>query len=183
MPGHRCSCWHFSGLALLLALAVALPWLPAAVHAQRPLRTDPIYLPGWNQVGGPPNSNFGNAEALFSWNAAGQTYVDATGGSRVISSAPPTCSGYWAYFPAARDVSLPVVGGPGATASCSLQAGWNLIGNPFSSAAPISASASVTAFHWNPTTSAYEIVSVVPVGASVWIYNDGSLPTVTLTST
>jgi hypothetical protein len=140
--------------------------------------TQQIYPPGYNMVGGPPGSNFGQAEALFTYDPATGTYGAA--GSTNISSAAPTCVGYWAYFASATTVSLPVTSKAGDTATCSLQEGWNLVGNPFGSAANLPAG--VTAYHYNPASQAYDLVTQIPLGGSVFIFEAGP-NTVMLTAT
>jgi hypothetical protein len=137
------------------------------------------YPPGWNQIGGPPNSNFGVAEAVFSYDPVAGTYTNATASAGNLSSAAPSCTGYWAYFAAAMVVSLPASNQTGQSVTCNLQAGWNLVGNPFST--PATLPSGVTAYHWNGTS--YDTVGTVPVGGSVWVYNDGTLGTVKLTAT
>lgn len=138
-----------------------------------------VYAPGWQQVGGPPGSNFSVAEALFSWDAGAQAYTNATASAGNISSAAPGCTGYWAYFAAAMAVGLPATSKAGDTATCTLVAGWNLVGNPFAS--PAKLPSGVTAYHWNGTS--YDTVGLIPTGGSVWVYNDGTLNSLTLTAT
>jgi hypothetical protein len=138
-----------------------------------------VYAPGWQQIGGPPGSNFSVVEALFSYDAASQSYTNATAAAGNLSSAAPGCTGYWGYFAAAMAVGLPATSQSGQTAACTLAAGWNLVGNPFSTPAKIASG--VTAYHWNGTS--YDTVGVIPTGGSVWVYNDGTLGTLTLTAT
>lgn len=135
------------------------------------------YGPGWNQVGGPAGSNFGVAEALFDYNSTAGTYTDVTATSTNISSAPPNCTGYWAYFANAVSVSLPVTNNA-TPATCTVSKGWVLLGNPFTT--PATLPAGVTAYHWNGT--AYVVTNQIPVGGSVWVDNTaGTLTTVVLT--
>lgn len=136
-----------------------------------------VYPPGWQQVGGPAGSNFSVAEALFTWDPTAGAYTNATASAGNVTSAGPACTGYWAYFAAAMSISLPATTASGTTQTCTLQKGWNLVGDPFGGAATIQSG--VTAFHWNGTS--YDTVGVIPLGGSVWIYNDGTLNTVTLT--
>ena len=137
------------------------------------------YGPGWNQIGGPPNSNFGVAEALFSWDAVAGNYVNASASAGSLSSAAPGCTGYWAYFAAPMVVSLPATSHSGDTAVCTLAAGWNLVGNPF--ATPAALPSGVQGYHWNGTS--YDLVGQIPVGGSLWIFNDGTHNSLTLTAT
>jgi hypothetical protein len=140
-----------------------------------------LYNAGYNQVGGPPNSNFSAAEALYAYSPTTNTYTSATASAGNLSSAAPSCTGYWAYFSGITAVNLPVPANAaaGQTAACTLASGWNLVGNPFAS--PARLPANVTAYHFNGT--GYDVVGLIPTGGAVWIYNDGTLNTVTLTST
>jgi hypothetical protein len=138
-----------------------------------------VYAPGWQQIGGPAGSNFSVVEALFSWDAGAQTYGNATASAGNISSAAPGCTGYWGYFAAAMAVSLPATSKSGDTAVCTLKSNWNLVGNPFGT--PATLPSGVTAFHWNGTS--YDTVNVIPTGGSVWIFNGGTLNSLTLTAT
>jgi hypothetical protein len=134
---------------------------------------------GWNMVGAPNGSNFQAAEAMVRWDRAGQRYVDVAATKTNIGSDTPECTGYWAYFPAAVAVTLPSPTRGGETRNCGLSAGWNLVGNPYSHIALLPTG--VTAYHWNTTAQAYEILDRIPVGASVWIYETASA-VVTLTA-
>jgi hypothetical protein len=137
-----------------------------------------LYSPGYQQVGGPSGSNFGVAEAVFSYDSAANTYTNVSASSTALSSAPPACTGYWAYFAAPAAVNLPATSKPGDTATCTLAAGWNLVGNPFASAAALPTG--TTAYHWNGTT--YDVVGQIPLGGAVWIFS-AAAGTVTLTAT
>jgi hypothetical protein len=141
-----------------------------------PTTTQQLYPPGYSQVGGPAGTNFGSAEAVFAYNAASNSYTPVS--STNISSAPPTCQGYWAYFASAASVAITVTSHAGDTATCNLAAGWNLVGDPFGSTALLSAG--VTAYHWNGT--AYDTVTAIPLGGAVWIYETAAA-SVTLTAT
>jgi hypothetical protein len=141
-----------------------------------------LYGAGYNQIGGPPNSNFSSAEAVYLWNPAnGGSFSAVTSSDQNLSSAAPACLGYFAYFAAITAVTLPATSHSGDTASCTLPAGWNLVGNPF--ATPAKLPANVTAYHYDPATGLYSVVGAIPAGGAVWIYNDGTLNTVVLTAT
>jgi hypothetical protein len=137
-----------------------------------------LYSPGYQQVGGPAGSNFGVAEAVFSYSSASNSYTNVSASSTALSSAAPACTGYWAYFAAPASVTLPASSKPGDTATCTLAAGWNLVGNPFASAAALPSG--TTAYHWNGTS--YDVVGQIPLGGAVWIYS-AAAGTVTLTAT
>lgn len=137
-----------------------------------------IYTPGYNMVGGPAGSNFGSAEAVFSYDNATNAYVNQTASESSLSSAAPACTGYFAYFASATTVNLPATSKAGDTATCTLAAGWNLIGNPFASAAVLPSG--TTAYHYNGST--YDVVGSIPVGGAVYIYNSGAATTITLTA-
>lgn len=141
-----------------------------------PTSTQQLYPPGYNMVGGPAGTNFGVAEAVFSYSPTAGTYSPVS--STNISSNAPTCQGYFAYFASAAAVPIAVTSTAGQTVTCNLQAGWNLVGNPFGSAALLPAG--VTAYHFNGTT--YDLVSAIPLGGAVYIFEPAAA-TVTLTAT
>ncbi|MGH2412061.1 MAG: hypothetical protein ACRDGS_17095, partial [Chloroflexota bacterium] len=136
-----------------------------------------LYPPGYNMIGGPPGSNFGQAEAIFSYDPTAGTYGNATASESSISSAAPSCTGYYAYFASATSVSLNVTSHTGDTAACALKAGWNLVGNPFGT--PAALPTGTIAYHFNGTT--YDVVSAIPVGGAVFIY-EAADATLTLTA-
>ncbi len=143
-------------------------------------QTTVLYGPGYNQIGGPSGSNFSMAEAVFSYNATTGAYANATAAAANLSSAAPSCTGYFAYFAAATAVNLPSTSQAGNTAACTLSPGFNLVGNPFGSAATIQSG--FTAYHFNGTS--YDVTQTIPVGGSVFLYNPNtSSTTVTLTAT
>lgn len=116
---------------------------------------------GWAMVGGPAGSNF----------PASTLYIYA--GTGYIASGPTVadpCHGLWAYFSAPEVVEFPVVayGTPGSVsqAQCALQAGWNLVGNPFSASAMLPMD--VIGYLWNG--AGYDRVNVVGIGRAVWIF-------------
>jgi hypothetical protein len=141
-----------------------------------PTTTQQVYGPGYQQVGGPAGTNFGAAEAVFAYNSTSNSYTPVSATN--VSSAPPICQGYWAYFANAASVSIPVTSKAGDTATCNLAAGWNLVGNPFASNALLPAG--TTAYHWNGT--AYDTVSAIPLGGAVWIFETAAT-SITLTAT
>lgn len=117
-----------------------------------------VYAPGWNMVGGPPSTSFAQATERDVYDNGSYTPVPAT--------VTNPCAGMWAYFTDPAVVPLQTSVGPSAT--CPLAAGWNLVGNPFSGNAAVPAG--TVAYHWNPDTTRYDVVSSIPPGASVWIY-------------
>jgi len=129
-----------------------------------------IYTPGYNMVGGPPNSNFSSVEAVFSYSPTTNSYSNVTASAANLSSAAPACTGYFAYFAAATSVNIPATSKPGDTAACTLAPGWNLIGNPFAS--PATVPTGTTAYHFNG--SGYDVVGQIPVGGAVYIFNSGT---------
>lgn len=146
-------------LATIVALAAFLSLTPSAT-AQTTGSTV-TYAAGWNMAGGPTGTSFAPAAYFYSWQNG--AYVDVT------SRAATACQGYWAYFNNPTSVVLPATQ-PVATQACPLLTGWNLIGNPFGVDAVLPAG--VTAYHWNPQRSAYDIVSSLHPGEAVWVYGD-----------
>lgn len=152
------------GLIVLLVLAGAAT--PVNAQAAPAVGT---YQPGWNMVGGPPGTSFAGAVALYAWQ----------GGAYVSPSSPvaTACVGYWAYFNAAT--AIPLAASTATTQTCPLSSGWNLVGNPFTSATTLPSG--TTAFIWNTVTGAYLPVTSIGPGQSAWIYASAA-GTVTLTS-
>lgn len=110
-------------------------------------------------VGGPPGTNFSAATILWAYGPNG--YFTPTSG--VVGA----CEGLWAYFPTPVSVSLDQTA-VGPTATCPLQEGWNLLGNPFAGAAQLPSG--TVAYHWNNNRGGYDVVNTIPVGGSVWVY-------------
>ena len=138
-------------MALLLPMAA-----PANASVSQPVA---VYPAGWNMVGGPSGTDFGSAGALFAYQSGGYVMIS----DRL--AAP--CQGYWAYYFDTRTVPLPA--DQSTTRSCSLQSGWNLVGNPFDEIVQLPAG--TIAYFWNPTTQAYVSASSIQPGAAVWIYS------------
>ena len=116
---------------------------------------------------------------MFSYSAATGQYTNSTASDASLSSAPPACMGYYAYFASAAAVNLNVSSKSGDTAVCTLAPGFNLIGNPFGSAAQLPSG--TTAYHFNGTT--YDVVSLIPVGGAAFVYNSSTTSTtITLTA-
>lgn len=151
-------------LVFAVAAAIVAFGSPFGVSAQTSTLTVQ-YAAGWNMAGGPPGSNFSVAASIAAYGPSGYftPTPDQIGG----------CSGFWAYFLAPTNVSLPTTS-TSPTASCTLQTGWNLLGNPFSGMAELPPG--VTAFHWNPSASRYDTVATIPTGGSVWVYSAASFP-------
>lgn len=141
-------CW------LLLMGLVAVPAL-----AQTSGTVTVTYAAGWNMAGGPPGTDLSPAVSLNAFQSGGY--------SMPASARTETCVGYWAYFNSVTRVTLaPSL--PGPTQSCPVQAGWNLVGNPFDSPAALP---SVTAYWWDPTVGRYVSVNAIPTGGAAWIYS------------
>lgn len=139
----------------------AAPWGPPT----GPI--NPMYNPGWNMVGGPAGSTLPTATAVYTF--ANGAYIPAG------REMPAGCAGYWAFFPALTAASLNISEATYAAVqsrqpvTCGLQAGWNLIRNPYVDVVQIPAG--VTAFYWLTSESRYEATDLMRVGASVWIYS------------
>jgi hypothetical protein len=143
-------------LCLVTAIAVATP-----VHAQtQVVPVDAVqYQPGLNMIGGPPDTDFSPALALFAYGSGG--YV--TPPSKVAAF----CAGYWAYFQ--TQVTITLAPAPTTSSvSCALQAGYNLVSNPFHQ--DVTLPSGTTAFYWDPTRLAYSAVTAIPVGGAAWVY-------------
>lgn len=149
-----------AGRLLIAAATICLAVL--AIHpaaAQTSPSAVGIYAAGWNMVGGPPGTAFTGATAFYAYGPGGYVTISAP-------TAGTNCQGYWADFPVATTIRLPLSIGP--VQDCSLAAGWNLVGNPFSG--PAALPPDLTAYHWNPAKGAYDIVNTIPTGGAVWVY-------------
>lgn len=143
---------------------------PGPAPAPAPLTVPASFQSGWVQVGGPATTDFSAANALYSYDPAAGVYSDITGSRGNISSATPACTGYWAYFTSPVVITVAVTSHAGDTSTCALARGWNMVGNPFGSAASLPPG--TTAYSW--TGSAYAVVTSIPVGGAVWIANTGA---------
>jgi hypothetical protein len=126
------------------------------------------YPSAYSIVGGPAGTDFSSAAAFYTY-ANGQYTAPS-------SKSATGCTGYWAYFVDPVNVALPLSLGP--TQDCALQAGWNMVGDPFSGAAALPPG--VTGWYWNHDRRAYDQVSVIPPGGSVFV-NSATGGTITLT--
>lgn len=145
-------------IALLLALASLL--LPAEARAQTSGQV--VYYPaGWNMIGAPPGTNLSPAETLDLYTSSGYAAPS--------SSTASLCAGMWAYFP--RLTAVPFTSTPplAATITCTLQAGWTLVANPYLDGAVLIGGA--TGYLWDPEEGTYVVVTEIPLGASIWVYS------------
>ncbi|MBV9281635.1 MAG: hypothetical protein JOZ41_16265 [Chloroflexi bacterium] len=146
-----------SAVALAVALVSAL--VPGSTRAAQ---TAVQYAPGWNLVGGPPGTDLSSAEALFVY----RTGAYATAGG----TATTVCQGYWAYFPAPTVVTLAPAAD--ATQTCTLQAGWTMVGNPLDQ--PAALPPSLDAAAWDPISGRYVRPTAIPPGGAIWVYSSGA---------
>jgi hypothetical protein len=145
-------------LVLALGFIAALSGAQAVRADVPPLTAS--YVAGWNMVGGPPGTDLSSASILETWTSS-QYVIPPV-------SITQACQGYWAYFQQPTTVTLPSSSGP--TQTCALQAGWNIVGNPFSGQAQLPPG--MVAWYWNPSRGAYDNVTAIPPGGSVWIISD-----------
>jgi hypothetical protein len=117
------------------------------------------YSPGWNLVGGPAGMDFSSAEGLFVYRDG--AYAPA--GAATASA----CAGYWAYFPTFSTLNLPFTAD--AARTCSLQAGWTLVGDPFDD--PAALPFGTVAFAWDPAAQGYTPATMIPAGRAVWVWS------------
>src|SRR5438128_6415963 len=88
---------------VVLGIALAL----GAMTVDHSRADTPItYHAGWNLVGAPEGTRYGGAEGpLYTLQPQDDAYEALPPGSRAVAG-----YGYWAYFPLARTVQLPVGG-------------------------------------------------------------------------
>lgn len=166
------------GLIASLSVLAALPGFGAGQASAAPAaQAGPT---GYSMVGAPTGSNFDRAEKLWAWVRVTQQYADITDTRTAVSSDAHDCPGYWAYFPTIVTVTFPAVSHTGDHHTCALSAGWNLVGNPFGSAASLPSS--VIAYGWDARRGTYVPSAGIPVGGSVFIYEPVET-TITLTAT
>lgn len=140
---------------LLVAGSIGL----GGAHAQT--QTVPAavqYQVGWNMLGVPPGTGLAAAQALYVYGPSGYTSASSPAGAG--------CTGYWAYFskPAAE---ITLANSASTAQTCQLQAGWNLLGNPFPTAASLPAG--IIGYYWDASGRLYAAVHFIPAGAAVWI--------------
>lgn len=143
---------------IIVAFMLALAALPSLADAQ----STPVtasYPAGYNMVGGPTGTVFSGATLLEGY-AAGNYFV-------APSPVAAACVGYFAFFVDPTTITIPP--SPETSRYCSLQAGWNIVGNPFSAAATLPSG--VLAYYLSPASGTYAHVTTIPPGGAVWIYS------------
>ncbi|MGH2442740.1 MAG: hypothetical protein ACRDFX_06215 [Chloroflexota bacterium] len=149
-----------TALAVIATLVIAVGTGIPRAHASTSIVT--AYAPGWNMLGAPAGTDLSFAVSLYIYN--GTAYVHPG------STTAVTCQGYWAYFPVSAHLSLNGTPPTTATTTCTLQPGYTMVGNPYD--VPAALPTGTTAFYWNTSTSQYDSVTSIPVGAAVWIYSN-----------
>jgi len=162
---------------LVVCCSIALRGKTALAVSSHVGALQPTYPPGWSMVGGPAGSGF-NAAALL------EVYTPK-GYEAMASRTVNPCEGFWAFFATASEAYLNLsaeelaASQSGHTYSCSLGAGWNLVGNPFADVAQLPPG---EVGYWrDPSNAGYEVRSDVPLGGAVWIYSS-TVSAVTLTA-
>jgi len=135
---------------------------PTAVTPLPSGYTTYIYEAGWNMIGAPAGTTFAGAVAVYAYVSGAYVATD----NRILG-----CQGSWAYFASPTAVSFDINGpnGPGYTSQCSLQAGWNLVSDPFYWRALLPPG--VSGYWWNPEKQAYIAVDSMEMGQSIWMYS------------
>ena len=131
------------------------------------------YPAGWNLVGGPSGTiESGAAGALYTYQAGDSNYESSTPSTPL--QAP---KGYWAYFPTAATVMLPVV--TAQTGQATLPANqFIMVGNPTDSTVSLSGADIVDTF--TPATNSYTVTTgaaTLAPGQGAWVFshNGGTL--------
>ncbi len=93
---------------------------------------------------------------LFGWN--GSSYVSTT--------TPTAWQGYWCKTSSAQTVSMHAASGPHTT---TLTGGWNLIGNPMSSAATLTLPSGRAAFAYDAAARTYVSTTTLTFGQGAWV--------------
>lgn len=147
-----------SRITLVVSMILVTAGMSASVASAQSTVTV-SYAPGWNMVGAPAGTVLPGASSVDAYTANG--YVSLPGATT------SGCQGYWAYFATSTSIALPIA--TGSTQTCSLQSGWNLLGDPFSDA--VALPAGLSGFHWNPATGAYDVVTSISPGMAIWLYS------------
>jgi hypothetical protein len=149
-----------AGMSFLVALFL-LGWSPAALSAKPATRSIP-FSSGWSMIGGPPGTGLSTARALYVYGPRGYT--------RATRSEALLCAGEWAFFSSPTSIPLDGSTPTNTTQTCSLEAGWNMVANPFTADALLPDG--TTAYDWDAAANRYDAVSVIPAGRAVWIHAD-----------
>src|SRR5712692_2602517 len=139
------------GAVVALLVVVAL----RAATADRTVAQIAItYHAGWNLVGAPEGTRYAGAEgALYTLQPQDDAYEVLPAGTRAVAG-----YGYWAYFPLARTVQLPI-GVQFVTVE--LPAGkWVTIGNPGTRTAPVAGADAL--YSWDPSRGYHAAASLLP---------------------
>jgi hypothetical protein len=147
---------------IVVALTLAALAGSGAARAQT-TPTTVTYSPGWTMVGAPPGTDLSSLAPLYAWSDT--SYFNPPSTTAVL------CQGYWSLVAQTTTVTL-AASNPGPTQDCSLQPGWNLVGNPFT--VPALLPVGQIAFAVNPATGGYMQVPAIATGGAVWIYTDHS---------
>jgi hypothetical protein len=119
------------------------------------------YPTGWSIVAGPAGTVVsGNMGSLYTFQANNTAYQIVTNGASLQAG-----QGYWAYFPAAANSSIPQSGPQTLTAT--LPAGqYVMIGNPGGAPATVTGADSVVIF--DPSANGYVPASTLAPGQGAW---------------
>jgi hypothetical protein len=143
--------------------------------------TTVTYGSGYQTFSAPAPTVVTTAEKIFAYTgAASNPWSDVTNvatSSPGIDSAPPACTGYFAYFAAPTTVTLNLPSSNPASVTCNLIGTWTLLGDPFSVAANLPAG--TVAYAWDGTN--YTQTTSIAVGKADWVYNPSGATTITLT--
>jgi hypothetical protein len=141
---------------LRLQRAAALP-----VHAQQTATV--TYAAGWNLIGGPDGTDVSGTDADL-WQLAPDGSFES-----VPSDEPLTGGqGYWAFFSAGTQLSLPAADAA-ATEIDAPAAAWTLVGNPTTE--PVSIGGVSAAYGYDPATG-YSPVSLLAPGRGALVLPD-----------
>ncbi|MHB8574196.1 MAG: hypothetical protein ACYDCQ_02595 [Dehalococcoidia bacterium] len=147
---------HWPLLLCLLALTT--------FGVDRPTHASSVTLPlapGWQLIAGPTGSRVSGAVGpLYTWPLGAQAYQAVDAGAPLQGGV-----GYWAFMAEAGTLSLGT-DQPAATAGL-LPGGWQLIGNPFLSDAPLQGSGAVLTY---TPTAGYQPQHMLAAGQGAWAW-------------
>lgn len=174
--------YQYNGVAVTTVNGAPVTGTPTPGATPTPTPGVPVsYTAGWNLVGGPAGTVMtGALNPLYTFQAGDSNYETSAPSAPLQSP-----RGYWAYFPAATTVNLPVV--TAQTTTVTLPANQFIqVGNPTDGAVSISGADMIDTFSTatNSYTSASGTVTLQP-GQGAWVFSKagGTLTMTPATST
>ncbi|MDI6817566.1 MAG: glycosyl hydrolase family 28-related protein, partial [Actinomycetota bacterium] len=125
----------------------------------RPNVISVTYPQGWNMIAVGDNvKDAALDKKLFTYDSQRARYA--------LADTTVAGQGYWAYF--AENTTLTMAMSQSTRFSVSLNAGWNMVGNPFGH--DITVPSGYEGYTYESSTNSYQATDVIPKGYSIWLY-------------